>query len=83
MIWPVSDCDQLVELIVIPDYHRNHKRGYIAVQTAAYSARWEHHRPGIVCVRPADGAGGADWLEWSFGGELQDVDGGSVLGAAT
>lgn len=83
MIWPVSDCDEAVEVIVISDYHRNNPRGYIAAQTTAYSARWEHHRPGIVCVRPADGSGGADWIEWSLGGELHDVDGGSVLGAAT
>ncbi len=79
-IWPVSDTDAEVELVVIPDYHRSQPRGFIAVQAACYSARWEHDRPGFLAVRSADGESN-DWLEWSFHGDLLDADECSIPGA--
>jgi hypothetical protein len=82
-IWPQSDTDASVEVIIIPDYHRNDPRGYVAVQAQAYSARWEHHRPGIVAVRSADGSSPHDWIEWDLDGEALDAEGSSLLGEAT
>jgi hypothetical protein len=83
-IWPVSDCDQPVQATLVTDYHNNNVPcGIIAVQAAGYSARWEHTRPEVVCVRAADGSGGVDWLEWSLDASLLDGASQPVLGLPT
>ncbi len=63
MIWPVSDCDDLVELIVVPNYHTGSKHGYLTVQTAAYFAWWTDGAPEHLCIRRTDGEGEREWVE--------------------
>lgn len=63
MIWPVSDCADPVELVVIPNYHIGQDVGTVAVQTAAYFAWWSSSVPGSLRVNGPDGASGCEWLE--------------------
>lgn len=79
MIWPVSDCPDPVELIVIPGYHTGSPRGYVAVQTPTFFAWWSDLDP----ARSPDGGGPADWLELALDASLELASTGDPLGAAT
>lgn len=80
MIWPVSDCDQPVELLVMNNYHRfPDPRGYLVVQTPAYYACWESLRPDMMWLRAPSGEG-PDWIEWKLDADLLTPDGASALG---
>jgi hypothetical protein len=65
-MWPVADCDQAVECIVVPHYHLGIDRGYATIQTTAYFAWWQATAPSRLRVGATDGMPGKDWLDLNF-----------------